>query len=173
MPYGCAGCRCWPDETPAYGLDRETWYPNAMCPHHGMMADDDAEGTAPAPPQPTGAQAEEAYAYLRGEVESPPCPWDGMYGPHQHVPNATGDPVCLVPRDIVDLYADPTLIGPKQPKKEKRGRRKSLFAALQRFGDWLDPHASAEREYRHYLSEWRRGRSGVDGGDAGPEGGKR
>lgn len=39
MPYGCKGCRCWTDETPAYGLDRETWYPNAACPHHGLLAD--------------------------------------------------------------------------------------------------------------------------------------
>lgn len=39
MPYGCKGCNCWPDETPAYGTDDETWYPNASCPHHGLLAD--------------------------------------------------------------------------------------------------------------------------------------
>lgn len=39
MPYGCKGCRCWTDQSPAYGLESETWYPNAMCPHHGLLAD--------------------------------------------------------------------------------------------------------------------------------------
>jgi hypothetical protein len=39
MPYGCKGCRCWPDQTPAHGTADETWYPNAMCPHHGLLAD--------------------------------------------------------------------------------------------------------------------------------------
>lgn len=175
MPYGCAGCRCWPDEIPAYGLDRETWYPNAMCPHHGMMADDDAEGTAPAPPQPTGAQAEEAYAYLRGEVDSPaPCQWDGMYGPHDHIPNAVGEPVCLVSRDIVDLYADPLLTGPALPNKEKHdGRARAPFfaACWRRFTDWLDPHAAHRREYRQLDAEWRKQRrADLDGGDAGTEG---
>lgn len=39
MPYGCKGCRCWPDDVPAHGTADETWYPNAMCPHHGLLAD--------------------------------------------------------------------------------------------------------------------------------------
>jgi hypothetical protein len=39
MPYGCKGCRCWPDDVQAQGDANETWYPNAMCPHHGLLAD--------------------------------------------------------------------------------------------------------------------------------------
>ena len=38
-PYGAKGCRCWPEDTPAYGLPSERWMPNAACPHHGLLAD--------------------------------------------------------------------------------------------------------------------------------------
>jgi hypothetical protein len=36
MSYGSKGCRCWVEDA---GTPAEHWMPNAMCPHHGLLAD--------------------------------------------------------------------------------------------------------------------------------------
>jgi hypothetical protein len=36
MSYGSKGCRCWVEDA---GTPAERWMPNAMCPHHGLLAD--------------------------------------------------------------------------------------------------------------------------------------
>jgi hypothetical protein len=168
MPYGCAGCRCWADDSWTAGdPDDVVWQPNAHCPHHGLLVDLDTEGTAPVPRHPTTTQAEEAYAYLREEIHSaaPACPYEGMYGPHDHIPGADSD-VCVVAAE--------------QPNEEQNdhGDGVTIFATcrrwLRRFGDWLDPHARHRREYRELQREWaRQFRTDLDGGDAGTEGGER
>lgn len=133
-PYGAKGCSCWPEEyTASHNGHAETrWYPNAGCRFHGVLAgflaDRRETGTyrviepdAP-PPGRAGVSRPECPPGVHsmfdpcpgGCLSDEPCRKTAKIGPHSHVPNAAGDPMCVPGRYFVDTYSNPTLISKEQ-----------------------------------------------------------
>lgn len=172
--YGRKGCSCFKAESVADGVYYGQWMPNAGCRYHGVLADYQAprmdtgvytldlkkyEEELPDGPAECPPGVHSMFDFCPGDCNEPvaeECDWEGLYGPHDHIPNEHGESVCLT-RDVTTEY------------EETGGAAASVRATVRRWarrlGDWLDPHAPAAREARRLSAEQRADLDGRDPGD--------
>lgn len=161
VDYGAKGCRCWRSEDYNFWDDRThgEWLPNAMCPHHGLLADyaerrdtgqytviskpvtiEPRQDVRPPWPCDEGEDLRTGDAYTHREA----C--QALWGEHDHVADRDGRLVCHLAPDVDPVPALPS--------------RASVYCCTcgqQRFGpddleltSWLvsHPHDTTEEERR-------------------------